>query len=122
MLRNVIDRMPMIWVYRSFLVIGLIAISILAVVASQSQITVSSIDKVNHYIAFFYLSLCLDGSMGKRRFLPWKLPALLSYAVLIEVVQLFLPYREFSLLDMVADGFGIFSYWLIRKPVRRFFM
>ncbi len=122
MLRNVTDRLAMVWVYRFFLVVGFIAISILAVMAFQSPVGISSSDKANHYLAFFFLSLCLDGSLSRRRFLVWKLPPLVLYAVSIECVQWFLPYREFSLLDVAADGAGVLTYWVIRQPIRRLFM
>jgi VanZ family protein len=63
-------------------------------------------DKANHFIAF--LSLYITFSL-----VYLKLPAskkaiiLLIFGIQIELVQYFLPYREFSILDMVADAIGI---------------
>ena len=36
--------------------------------------------------------------------------SLLAFGLFIEVVQYFLPYRQFSLLDLAADGIGIWLY------------
>ena len=39
-----------------------------------------------------------------------KWVSLLAYGLFIETVQRFLPYREFSGWDLVADGIGIWLY------------
>jgi len=70
-------------------------------------------DKLSHAIAFLMLSLFLDFSFPSSEF-DWKkyLPLFL-YGVMIECVQYFLPYRSFSLLDMLADALGIITYVII---------
>jgi VanZ family protein len=69
-------------------------------------------DKVSHILAFGALSLAADFSFPQRPFGPAKMLALLGYGVLIEVVQYFLPYREASVFDVLADGVGIAAYAL----------
>ena len=44
-----------------------------------------------------------------------KVLILLSFGTQIECVQYFLPNREFSLLDVVADGVGIFMGMIVVK-------
>jgi VanZ family protein len=67
-------------------------------------------DKLNHVLAFGALSLLIDWSFPRSRFAAAKIAALLAYGVLIEVVQYFLPTREASSLDLLADGVGIAAY------------
>lgn len=67
-------------------------------------------DKANHIFAFYVLALLVDFSFPKDRLGFSKVFALLSYGLLIEVIQNFLPNRTSSLLDLLADGVGIASY------------
>ena len=67
-------------------------------------------DKLNHLAAFFSLALLSDfafrgNGFGAAKFLP-----LLGYGLLLESIQHFLPYREFSLLDLAADALGMALY------------
>ena len=68
-----------------------------------------SYDKANHVFAFAVLAWLVELSWPNRPLaVRWGL--LLGYGMLIELVQSQLPYREFSLLDIVADGVGILCY------------
>ena len=73
-------------------------------------------DKVEHVLAFGLLSLLADFSFPVGRFGLAKILPLLGYGVLIEVVQYFLPYRECSAADVLADSIGIAIY-AIGMPV-----
>jgi VanZ family protein len=64
-------------------------------------------DKSKHAGAFFVLALLVDVSHPTGRFGLAKIATLLAFGVLIEAIQHFLPHREASLLDLVADGAGI---------------
>jgi|TARA_B110000305_G_C19331364_1_gene584134 VanZ family protein len=44
----------------------------------------------------------------------------LSYGILIEVVQLYLPYRSFEFLDILADVSGILFAGLLMKFIKNF--
>ena len=99
--------------------LALFRVALLAVVAlvfhlatTQSAYPgVSSVnDKVEHVLAFGLLSLLADFSFPVGRFGLAKILPLLGYGVLIEVVQYFLPYRESSAADVLADGIGIAIY------------
>ncbi|ETW98418.1 MAG: hypothetical protein ETSY2_42850 [Candidatus Entotheonella gemina] len=64
-------------------------------------------DKFMHVLAFGYLTGAF--SIAYRHWTTWLRTAglLFAYAVLIEVVQAFIPNRECSWLDLVADGIAI---------------
>jgi VanZ family protein len=67
-------------------------------------------DKVNHLLAFGTLSLLIDWSFPRSRFAAAKIATLVAYGVLIEFIQYFLPTREASSLDLLADCVGIAAY------------
>ncbi|MBA2410212.1 MAG: VanZ family protein [Gammaproteobacteria bacterium] len=67
-------------------------------------------DKIVHLTAFFVLALCADYAFPRRRFDWFTVLQLLSYGLLIEVMQLFIPYRSFSLADLAADAAGLVIY------------
>ena len=98
--------------FRVVLTVTLIAITHLAITSQQYPVLKDISDKANHIFAFYVLALLVDFSFPKDRLGFSKVFALLSYGVLIEVVQNFLPNRTSSLLDLLADGVGIASYGL----------
>lgn len=68
-------------------------------------------DKLAHFLAYFALGwlISLRHAVQKRKpvgsdYLGMALGAL--YGICDEVHQLFVPFRDFSILDMVADGLG----------------
>jgi len=67
-------------------------------------------DKINHVAAFFVLAFFMDFSFPHRRFWTAKGMSLLGYGLLVEIIQSFLPYRFFSMLDLAADAVGIALY------------
>ncbi|MFC1684471.1 VanZ family protein [Pseudomonadota bacterium] len=76
-------------------------------------------DKLGHILAYFALALFADGafpskSFGWRKWLP-----LMAYGLLIEVVQSQIPYRQFSVLDLVANGGGLVIYAVVAPFVGR---
>jgi VanZ family protein len=75
-------------------------------------------DKAGHLSAFFVLAFLVDFSFPGSRFGRSKVLALFGYGLLIEVLQHFLPYRDFSLLDLAADGAGIALYLLALPALR----
>ncbi|MEE9327137.1 MAG: VanZ family protein [Cocleimonas sp.] len=71
-------------------------------------------DKVIHVFVFFCFALLMDLTSSRKPFWLWKGLPLLSYGLLIEVFQFFTPNRNFSLLDLFADFFGIFLYTFLK--------
>jgi len=77
-------------------------------------------DKVNHIFAFVVLSFLTDYSFPSAGFRWPKILLLLGFGAGIEVIQYFLPYRESSVYDLLADGVGIFAYLMLIPVLRRF--
>ncbi|MCC7277110.1 MAG: VanZ family protein [Chromatiaceae bacterium] len=106
------------WIFRLGLwaCLSLIAFLAFAPLASDPG---TGHDKANHILAFLVLAgladLAYPGSAPGRGWGKWV--SLLAYGLFIETVQFFLPYREFSGWDLVADGIGIWLYvagvWLV---------
>ena len=68
-------------------------------------------DKINHIGAFFVLSFL--GNMGHKQSF-FKIAALLFlYGVFIELIQHFIPNRYLSGYDILADGLGIFLFYVL---------
>jgi VanZ family protein len=68
-------------------------------------------DSILHFLSFALLAwlLCLGYKRSFRHPFPiFKIVSLsFLYGLLIELIQKFLPYRSFSLWDLLADGLGI---------------
>jgi len=105
-------------IFRLVLFICLCVISWLAFGTPPSGVVAAAVgDKVLHAAAFMALGYLLDGALPSLSFWKVKLPLLLAYGMFIELVQWQLSYRDFSLLDFLADGVGILLYWVCRKPI-----
>lgn len=94
--------------------IALVTISCLAFAPLEDSPITTGWDKFNHLLAFAALLLLLDSAYPHKPLWTFKVPVLLFYAFLMETIQAFIPYREFSLLDIVADAFGMAVYLLLR--------
>ena len=93
----------------------LVVVTMLALI-SQDQVTVTSgWDKSNHAIAFFVLLALFDYGYPSMKLWRRKVLWLLLYGLLIECAQAYVPSREASLLDIMADGVGLGLYIMIRR-------
>jgi len=98
---------------------ALITISVLAFLPDYSALppVVSFSDKLNHAAAFTVLILLYRFAFIHST--QHIVVLLLFYALFIEIVQAFLPTREASLEDILADsiglGLGVILYKWIRK-------
>lgn len=92
----------------------LAAISYLALAPLADSPVTTGWDKLNHLLAFAVLLMLLDWAYPRMPLWPFKVPALLFYACLIEFIQAFIPYREFSLFDIGADMLGLGVYLCVR--------
>lgn len=79
----------------------------------------TSWDKANHLLAFAVMAGLADIGWPARGQAAWRWGLLLGYGLLIETVQLLLPLRHFSFLDLVADGLGVLLYMGVRAFWRR---
>ena len=91
---------------RALFVLALLVISVGSVIDAGSSPAVTLNDKLQHILGFGLLALLAHAAFPRCS--PWTriLPGLLGYGLLMECVQCLLPWREFSLLDLVADLCG----------------
>ncbi len=106
--------------FRLMLAAAVVTVSYLAITPVDVPVVEDLNDKVGHILAFSTLAFLLDYSFPESRPGPTKIALLLGYGLLIEVVQYFLQYRTFSLLDWMADAVGIALYLLILPALRHF--
>jgi len=99
----------MILLWRSGFIIALIVVSGLTLAPQQSLPPVHLWDKLEHALAFAGLMLLADNGWRVIGTLPIT-AGLLGYGLLIEVLQLWVPGRQFSWLDLAADATGIACY------------
>ncbi len=69
-----------------------------------------------HYAAYMVLMISARIAHGQRQMLLFT--CLLVYSIAIEIIQYFLPYRTFSLLDILANLAGLSTgavIWLLYK-------
>ena len=93
---------------------AVIAITILALIPI-AQVPISTWwDKMDHGLAFFVLAALADHTWPQRHFWRWSAPLALAYGVGIEIAQWGTGYRFPSVMDVLADGFGIVAYGLVR--------
>jgi len=84
----------------------LITIEYLATTTQEIKPLEHTWDKANHFIAFMTLYVLLSLAYRKLS-VVMKIALLLAFGMQIEIVQYFIPGRDFSFLDVVADSIGI---------------
>ena len=103
--------------FRFLLVISFAAVTFLATQEIILDFQGSINDKAIHLACFFYLATIswLSKIMDKDL---WVYVIVLAYGILIEVVQIYIPYRSFELLDILADFTGILLASFLIKFVK----
>ncbi|QCF27326.1 VanZ family protein [Hydrocarboniclastica marina] len=117
--REIHEFIRQVGIWRALLYPTLILILYLATTSQAYPVPAASSDKVNHIMAFVTLGILLRWSYPALG-MTWALLLLVGYGLGIEVIQSALPYRQFSLLDLLADLAGsvaglLASTWLLRK-------
>jgi VanZ family protein len=92
------------------LVLALVAVLVLALAPLEGSIATGS-SLLNHFLAFFVLALLLDHAFPQRFSVAQKILLLVGFGVLIELLQVPLAQRQFSLLDIAADSAGVTAYF-----------
>ncbi len=92
--------------FRLILVISILLISILSIQEIEVQSSVNFSDKLLHFFCFLYLTILswLSRIIYKEL---WLYVIVLAYGILIEIIQIYIPYRSFEFLDIFADFLGI---------------
>jgi len=95
-------------VFRITLGISILFISTLSVQEIEAQSAVNLSDKFLHFFCFLYLTILswLSRIISKEL---WVYVIVLAYGILIEIIQIYIPYRSFEFLDIFADFLGILA-------------
>ena len=108
--------------FQIMLVICFIAIEYLATTTQEIKPLAHTWDKANHFIAFMTLYILLSLAY-KNLSILMKIALLLAFGMQIEIVQSFIPGRDFSGFDVVADSvgiaIGIVTYYFYEKYRRK---
>ncbi|VAX34714.1 hypothetical protein MNBD_NITROSPIRAE03-1402 [hydrothermal vent metagenome] len=101
-------------VYRIIFFLWVGIVGVLSVIPSPDKV-VAVPDKFAHFVAYFItVSLCYCAfKREKLSFLVFLGIAVFLYGIAIEVVQYFLPYRDFSIGDIIANASGIGTFFVI---------
>lgn len=109
-------------IFRIIFFIYLSLILYLAVTSQEIEVVKNSLDKLNHFAAFFVLYVLLTFAFANISIF-YRFVISLAFGFFIEVIQYFLPNREFSLFDILADIVGIclgIIFIRILNKLRRF--
>ena len=112
---------PIILSSRVLLVLSILAISYLSTTETNSSSQSLIDDKLLHFLSFAYLTIIFKFTQFIDQDF-WLYVIVLAYGILIEIVQMFLPYRSFELLDIFADFMGILCSGLLFKLVKDFYI
>ena len=92
------------WGSQFLLTISLVSYGLFSIPSEESYLNIP--DKILHLLAFVVLSFTLYNSF-KNIFLLF---ILFFYAVISELIQYYLPYREMELMDVISNFLGIFGF------------
>lgn len=98
------------------LIIVFFGITILSLLPPKSGVELGKHDKINHFIAYAVLSLNYGLVVKNAKRHLFGLPFLIAYGLFMEFCQGFVPGREQSLLDALANGVGVsmgFIFYLV---------
>jgi VanZ family protein len=89
------------------LILVFIGIAILSLLPPKSIEKIGEHDKINHFIAYAVLSLNVGLVVKKLKTYLLYLPLLIGYGILLEYCQGFVPGRQPSWLDALANSIGV---------------
>ena len=81
----------------------------------SSTISFPFLDKVVHFILFFIQSILITNTLyeysdrNNRIILILSIILLLLFGLIIEIQQIYLPYRTFEIMDLIANFLGVLS-------------
>ncbi len=94
-------------------IILIIAITVLSLLPPKSGLEHGKSDKINHFLAYAILSLNFGFISTKIRSYFIGIPILIAYGLLMEFFQGFVPGRDPSFYDALANSVGVFSGFFI---------
>ena len=105
-------------VFLSFITV-IVGITVLSLMPPISKINLNEKDKIGHFVAYTVLTingLMIQKYQSKKM---WLLFAFILYGGLMEFLQGFVPGREVSTWDLVANTSGVLIGLLFDKVLRR---
>ena len=81
----------------------------------SSTISFPFLDKVVHFILFFIQSILITNTLyeysdrNNRIILIASIILILLFGLIIEIQQIYLPYRTFEIMDFIANFLGVLS-------------
>ena len=112
---------PIILSSRVLLVLSIVAISFLATTETSSSLQSPIDDKLLHFLCFAYLTIIFKFAQFIDQDF-WLYVIVLAYGILIEIVQIYLPYRSFEFLDIFADFMGILCAGFLLKLAKNLYI
>ena len=100
-------------------IILIIAITLLSLLPPKSDFELGKSDKLNHFLAYAILSLNFGFISTKIRSYFIGIPFLIAYGLIIEFFQGFVPGRDPSFYDALANFVGVFSGFFIFRLFSR---
>jgi VanZ family protein len=104
------------WLFVTILVF--VGITILSLLPPKSGIEIQSNDKINHFIAYAALTFCGLSAYNGTKVLRLLL-VFVCYSLFMEWMQGFIPGREQSLYDALANSLGVAIGWTIFRILSR---
>ena len=101
-------------------IIFMIVITILSLLPPKSNLELGKSDKIYHFLAYAILSLNFGFISSKIRSYFIGIPFLIAYGLVIEFFQGFVPGRDPSFYDALANSMGVFSGFFIFRLFSRF--
>lgn len=102
---------------RMALAVAAITIMALALMPASEVPVSTSWDKLDHWFAFFTLALLAEQAFPQQSFWKRIAPGVLAYGMGIEIAQWFIPDRDASVMDVLANSIGIAAYGAVRQLV-----
>ena len=101
-------------------IILILAITILSLLPPKSNLELGKSDKIYHFLAYAILSLNFGFISTKIRSYFIGIPFLIAYGLVIEFFQGFVPGRDPSFYDALANSMGVFSGFFIFRLFSKF--
>jgi len=104
------------------LILVFIGLAILSLLPPKSIEKIGEHDKINHFIAYAVLSLNVGLVVNKFKAFAFYIPLLIGYGLLLEYFQGFVPGRQPSWLDVLANSIGVgigFMLYFLSSPKKQ---
>lgn len=96
-------------------IIFIISITLFSLLPPKSGVELGEYDKINHFLAYAILSLNFGFISTKNRSYLLGIPLLISYGLLMEFFQGFVPGRDPSFYDALANTCGVLIGFIIYR-------